>query len=228
MNYGLTADELLSGRPIIGIAQTGGDLTPCNRVHLDTVKRVREGIRDAGGVPMEFPLHPIFENCRRPTAALDRNLAYLGPGGDPARLSDRRRGADHRLRQDHAGADHGGLDRGHSGHRAVGRPDARRLARGRPGGLGHGDLALAPQACRRPDQREAVPRCGRRLGAVAGPLQHHGHGVDDERRRRSARPVAARMRGDSGAVSRARPDQLTRPAGASSRWRTKTCGPRRS
>jgi dihydroxy-acid dehydratase len=78
MNYGLTADELLSGKPIIGIAQTGGDLTPCNRVHLETVKRVREGIRDAGGVPMEFPLHPIFENCRRPTAALDRNLAYLG------------------------------------------------------------------------------------------------------------------------------------------------------
>jgi len=78
MNYGLTADELLSGKPIIGIAQTGGDLTPCNRVHMDTVKRVREGIRDAGGVPMEFPLHPIFENCRRPTAALDRNLAYLG------------------------------------------------------------------------------------------------------------------------------------------------------
>jgi xylonate dehydratase len=78
MNYGLTANELLSGKPIIGIAQTGGDLTPCNRVHLDTVKRVREGIRDEGGVPMEFPLHPIFENCRRPTAALDRNLAYLG------------------------------------------------------------------------------------------------------------------------------------------------------
>jgi len=78
MNYGITADELLSGKPIIGIAQTGGDLTPCNRVHLDTVKRVREGIRDAGGIPMEFPVHPIFENCRRPTAALDRNLAYLG------------------------------------------------------------------------------------------------------------------------------------------------------
>jgi dihydroxy-acid dehydratase len=78
MNYGLTADELLSGKPIIGIAQTGGDLTPCNRVHLETAKRVRDGIRDAGGVPMEFPLHPIFENCRRPTAALDRNLAYLG------------------------------------------------------------------------------------------------------------------------------------------------------
>jgi dihydroxy-acid dehydratase len=78
MNYGLTPEELLSGKPIIGIAQTGGDLTPCNRVHLETVKRVREGIRDAGGIPMEFPMHPIFENCRRPTAALDRNLAYLG------------------------------------------------------------------------------------------------------------------------------------------------------
>jgi dihydroxy-acid dehydratase len=77
MNYGLTSEELLSGKPIIGIAQTGGDLTPCNRVHLETVKRVREGIRDAGGIPMEFPLHPIFENCRRPTAALDRNLAYM-------------------------------------------------------------------------------------------------------------------------------------------------------
>ncbi|HTV20664.1 MAG TPA: IlvD/Edd family dehydratase [Polyangiaceae bacterium] len=78
MNYGLTADELLAGKPIIGIAQSGSDLNPCNRVHLETAKRVREGIRDAGGIPMEFPLHPIFENCRRPTAALDRNLAYMG------------------------------------------------------------------------------------------------------------------------------------------------------
>jgi xylonate dehydratase len=78
MNYGMTPAELRSGRPIIGIAQTGGDLTPCNRVHLETARRVRDGIRDAGGIPMEFPLHPIFENCRRPTAALDRNLAYLG------------------------------------------------------------------------------------------------------------------------------------------------------
>lgn len=78
MNYGLTPEELLSGKPIIGIAQSGSDLSPCNRIHLETVKRVRDGVRDAGGVPMEFPLHPIFENCRRPTAALDRNLAYLG------------------------------------------------------------------------------------------------------------------------------------------------------
>ncbi len=78
MNYGLTADELRSGKPIIGIAQTGSDLAPCNRIHLELAVRVKEGIRDAGGVPMEFPVHPIFENCRRPTAALDRNLAYLG------------------------------------------------------------------------------------------------------------------------------------------------------
>lgn len=78
MNYGLTPAELVSGKPIIGIAQSGSDLTPCNRIHLELAKRVREGIRDAGGVPMEFPMHPIFENCRRPTAALDRNLAYLG------------------------------------------------------------------------------------------------------------------------------------------------------
>ena len=78
MNYGLTPDELRSGRPIIGIAQTGSDLSPCNRIHLELAKRVRDGIRDAGGIPMEFPVHPIFENCRRPTAALDRNLAYLG------------------------------------------------------------------------------------------------------------------------------------------------------
>ncbi len=78
MNYGLTAQELLSGKPIIGIVQSGSDLSPCNRIHLETVKRVREGVREAGGIAMEFPLHPIFENCRRPTAALDRNLAYLG------------------------------------------------------------------------------------------------------------------------------------------------------
>lgn len=78
MNYGTTPEELRSGRPIIGIAQSGSDLAPCNRVHLQLAQRIREGIRDAGGIPMEFPVHPIFENCRRPTAALDRNLAYLG------------------------------------------------------------------------------------------------------------------------------------------------------
>ncbi|CAN5541755.1 xylonate dehydratase XylD [soil metagenome] len=78
MNYGTTPDELRTGKPIVGIAQTGSDLSPCNRIHVELARRVRDGIRDAGGIPIEFPVHPIFENCRRPTAALDRNLAYLG------------------------------------------------------------------------------------------------------------------------------------------------------
>ncbi len=78
MNYGVTPEELQSGKPIIGIAQSGSDLSPCNRIHVDLAKRTRDGIRDAGGIPIEFPVHPIFENCRRPTAALDRNLLYLG------------------------------------------------------------------------------------------------------------------------------------------------------
>ena len=78
MNYGITPEELRSGKPIIGIAQSGSDLTPCNRHHIELAKRVRDGIRDAGGIPIEFPTHPMFENCKRPTAALDRNLAYLG------------------------------------------------------------------------------------------------------------------------------------------------------
>jgi dihydroxy-acid dehydratase len=78
LNYGLTRRELTSGRPIIAIAQTGSDLSPCNRHHIELAKRVREGIRDAGGVAFEFPVHPIQETGKRPTAALDRNLAYLG------------------------------------------------------------------------------------------------------------------------------------------------------
>ncbi len=78
LNYGLTREELQSGKPIIGIAQTGSDLSPCNRHHLVLAERVREGIREAGGVAIEFPVHPIQETGKRPTAALDRNLAYLG------------------------------------------------------------------------------------------------------------------------------------------------------
>jgi len=78
LNYGLTRAELTSGRPIVGIAQTGSDLSPCNRHHLELAQRVRAGIRDAGGIAFEFPVHPIQETGKRPTAALDRNLAYLG------------------------------------------------------------------------------------------------------------------------------------------------------
>jgi dihydroxy-acid dehydratase len=78
MNFGLTPDELRSGKPIIGIAQTGSDISPCNRVHIKLAERVREGIRSAGGIAFEFPVHPIQETLKRPTAAVDRNLAYLG------------------------------------------------------------------------------------------------------------------------------------------------------
>ncbi|TWB23667.1 dihydroxy-acid dehydratase [Nitrospirillum amazonense] len=78
LNYGLTLDELQSGMPIIGIAQTGSDLSPCNRHHLVLAQRLREGIRQAGGIAIEFPVHPIQETGKRPTAGLDRNLAYLG------------------------------------------------------------------------------------------------------------------------------------------------------
>src|SRR5690348_8045326 len=78
MNFGLSLEELQSGKPIIGIAQTGSDLSPCNRHHLVLAERVRAGIIEAGGIPIEFPVHPIQETGRRPTAALDRNLAYLG------------------------------------------------------------------------------------------------------------------------------------------------------
>ncbi|EOD69230.1 IlvD/Edd family dehydratase [Amycolatopsis vancoresmycina] len=78
LNWGLTREELQSGKPVIGIAQTGSDLTPCNRHHLQLADRTREGIREAGGIAIEFPVHPIQETGKRPTAALDRNLAYLG------------------------------------------------------------------------------------------------------------------------------------------------------
>ena len=78
LNFGLTFEELRSGKPIIGIAQTGSDLSPCNRHHLVLAERVREGIREAGGIAIEFPVHPIQETGKRPTAGLDRNLSYLG------------------------------------------------------------------------------------------------------------------------------------------------------
>jgi dihydroxy-acid dehydratase len=77
LNYGLTRDELQSGRPIIGIAQTGSDIAPCNRHHIELAERTKAGIRDLGGIPFEFPVHPIQETGKRPTAMLDRNLQYL-------------------------------------------------------------------------------------------------------------------------------------------------------
>src|SRR6201990_1400060 len=78
LNYGITREELQSGKPIIGIAQTGSDLSPCNRHHIVLAQRVREGIRETGGIAIEFPVHPIQETGKRPTAGLDRNLSDLG------------------------------------------------------------------------------------------------------------------------------------------------------
>src|SRR4051812_27804938 len=77
LNYGLSIEELQSGKPIIGIAQTGSDLSPCNRHHLVLADRVKQGIREAGGIALEFPTHPIQETGKRPTPMLDRNLTYL-------------------------------------------------------------------------------------------------------------------------------------------------------
>ena len=74
-NFGISAAELRSGKPIIGIAQTGSDLVPCNRIHVDLSKRIRDGIREAGGIAIEFPVHPIQESGKRPTAAVDRTNA---------------------------------------------------------------------------------------------------------------------------------------------------------
>src|SRR5437868_996621 len=86
-NYGITRKELQAGRPIIGIAQSGGDLTPCNRIHLTLAQRVKDGIRDAGGLPFEFPMHPLQESCRRPTAAL--GVSLRGCAAIPAPYAER-------------------------------------------------------------------------------------------------------------------------------------------
>jgi dihydroxy-acid dehydratase len=136
LNYGLTREELQSGKPIIGIAQTGIDLSPCNRHHIELAKRVRDGIVAAGGIASS-------SRCirsRKPASGRRRCSTATSPisgWSNAVRLPARRGGADHRLRQDHAGAADGGGHRQHSGDRALGRPDAERLARGRAHRVGH-------------------------------------------------------------------------------------------
>ena len=169
LNFGLTKEELTSGKPIIGIAQTGSDLSPCNRHHIELAKRVREGIRDAGGIAFEFPVHPIQETGKRPTAALDRNLAYLGLVevlyGYPLDGVVLTTGCDKTT----PACDHGGGDREHPGDRALRRPDAQRLVEGRARGLRHG-------------------RCGRRARSTppARSATRNSSTSSPPRRRRSA------------------------------------------
>ena len=208
LNYGLTREELTSGKPIIGIAQTGSDLSPCNRHHLQLAERVREGIRTAGGLAMEFPVHPIQETGKRPTAALDRNLAYLGLVevlyGYPLDGVVLMTGCDKTTPACLMAAAtvntpaivlSGGpmLDGYHNG----------KLRRFR-----HRALASTPGCCGRQDRLQRIHRYRRLVRAVDRPLQHHGHRLDHERAGRSARHVAARLRRDPGALSGARPHRL--------------------
>ena len=193
LNYGLTREELQSGRPIIGIAQTGSDLAPCNRHHLALAERVKAGIRDAGGIPMEFPVHPLAEQGRRPTAALDRNLAYLGLveilHGYPLDGVVLTTGCD-KTTPLPDGRGH----RGHSRDRAVRRTHAGRLARRPARGLGHGDLARAQPDGGGQARLRRLHDAGDRVLAVRRPLQHHGHGAVDELAGRGAGHVAADLR----------------------------------
>jgi dihydroxyacid dehydratase/phosphogluconate dehydratase len=213
MNYGITPEELRSGKPIIGIAQTGSDISPCNRIHLDLVTRIRDGIRDAGGIPMEFPVHPIFENCRRPTAALDRNLSYLGLvetlHGYPIDAVVLTTGCDKTTPAGIMAATtvnipaivlSGGpmLDGWHDGE-LVGSGTVIWRSRRK---LAAGEI----------NEDEFIQRAAD-SAPLGRPLQHHGHGLDHERRGRGPGPVADRLRGDPRPLPRARPDGLPhRPA----------------
>ena len=208
LNYGLTRHELQSGKPIIGIAQTGNDLSPCNRHHLELAHRVREGIRAAGGIAMEFPMHPIQETGKRPTAALDRNLAYLGLVeilfGYPLDGVVLTTGCDKTTPACLMAA----ATVNHAGDRAVGRADAERLAQRPAHRLRHRGLESARAAGRRRDRLRGVHEHRGLVGAVGRPLQHHGHRLDHEFAGRGARHVAAGLRRDPRPLSRARPDRL--------------------
>ena len=220
MNFGLTPKELRSGKPIIGIAQTGSDLSPCNRHHLELASRVREGIRAAGGIAFEFPVHPIQETGKRPTAALDRNLAYLGLVemlyGYPLDGVVLMTGCDKTTPACIMAAATVNIP-------AIvlsGGPMLNGWWKGERCGSGMAVWKAREElAAGRIDQEEFV-RDRRGLRAVGRPLQHHGHGLDHERARRSARHVAARLRRDSRRPTRSARRSPTRPACA----RSRSCG----
>ena len=177
---------------------------PPSRTGTPGPRRHSRGRRHRDGVP--DPSDPgdrqAADRGARPQPRLSR------PGRNPVRLSARRRGADHRLRQDHAGLPDGGGDRQHARDRALGRADAQRLAPGRAHRLRHHGLESARADGRRRDRLRGVHGHRGLLGALGRPLQHHGHGLDHELAGRSARHVAAGLRRDPRALSRARPDRL--------------------
>ena len=227
LNYGLTREELQSGRPIIGIAQTGSDLVPCNRHHLELAERVREGIQRRRRRALRVPRPPApgvgqaADGGPRPQPRLPR------PRRAALRLPARRRRAHHGLRQDHARVPHGGGHGQPPGDRPLGRADAERLVRGQAGGLGHGDLGGPAQARGGRDRLRRVHRHGGLLGAERRPLQHDGHGALDEQRwpRRSACRCPAARRSPLPTASAAR--WPTSPASASWRWSARTSRPAR-
>ena len=209
MNWGITREELQSGKPIIGIAQSGSDLSPCNRQHLVLAERIREGIREAGGIAMEFPVHPDPGDGQASDRHAGSQPCLSRPGRDAVRLPDRRRGADDRLRQDHAVPADGGGHGEHPGHRAFGRPDAQRLVQGPAHRLRHDQVGSQEAQVGRQDRLEGVCRTRRLLRAVAGLLQHHGHGHDDELAGRGARHDAAGFGRHSRRAQGTRPDGLS-------------------
>ena len=208
LNFGLTPGELRSGKPIIGIAQTGSDLValqpPPSRSRQARARRHHRGRRHSLRIPGSSDPGDGQASDRgaRPQPRLSR------PRRDPDGLFHRRRRADHRLRQDDARLHHGGGDGQHSRHRAFRRTDEQRLASRRAHRLGHDRLASPRRTRRRQDRLRAVHGDRDLLGAVDRPLQHHGHRLDDERARRGARHEPARLRRHPRAASRARPDRL--------------------
>ncbi len=180
---------------------------------------MRDGIRDAGGIAMEFPTHPIFENCRRPTAAIDRNLAYMGLveilHGYPIDAVVLTTGCDKTTPAQIMAASTVDIPAIvlSGGPMLDGWLDGELVGSGAAIWKGRRQLAAGA------DRRGEIPADRGRVGAVGRPLQHHGHRIDDERAGRGAGHVADRLLGDPGALPRTRADGLRDRADASSRWR---------
>ena len=218
LNYGLTRHELQSGKPIIGIAQTGNDLSPCNRHHLELAHRVREGIRAAGGIAMEFPMHPIQETGKRPTAALDRNLAYLGLVeilfGYPLDGVVLTTGCDKTTPACLMAAATVNMP-------AIvlsGGPMLNGWHKGERIGFRHRGLEGARAAGRGRDRLRGVHEYRGLLGALGRPLQHHGHRLHHEFAGRGAWACRCRAAPRSPRPTASAARSPTRPAPASSGW----------